>query len=148
MLLFFDIFLGFAIDRSKKYIKVIKNYMKMRFTEGRVRTQGWTNWNLMEANLFLSLLNGSCYCFLYFLIFFPGFAIDRSKKYIKVIKNYMKMRFTEGRVRTQGWTNWNLMEANLFLPLLKGSCYCFLLARVKGSCYCCYYLANIFQVLQ
>ena len=27
----------------------------------------------------------------YFLYFFSGFAIDRSKKYIKTIKNYMKI---------------------------------------------------------
>ena len=27
----------------------------------------------------------------YFLYIFPGFAIDRSKKYIKIIKNNMKI---------------------------------------------------------
>ena len=38
---------------------------------------------------FLAPLKGSC--FLVFFIYFSGFAIDRSKKYIKVIKNHMKI---------------------------------------------------------
>ena len=36
-----------------------------------------------------------------FYIFFSGFAIDRSKKYMKVIKNYMKlMRLTPRQLQT------------------------------------------------
>ena len=34
---------------------------------------------------------GSCYGGGYFLYIFSGFAIDRSKKYIKTIKIYMKI---------------------------------------------------------
>ena len=43
----------------------------------------------VRMGLFFAPLKGSCFCL--FFIYFSGFAIDRSKKYIKNIKNHMKI---------------------------------------------------------
>ena len=45
----------------------------------------------LSNRLFLPLSRAPCYCGGYFLYIFSGFAIDRSKMYIKTIEIYIKI---------------------------------------------------------
>ena len=57
--------------------------------------RGWAGWEGVgrggEGSVFFGPSGAPCSWVVYFLYIFSGFAIDRSKKCIKTIKNYIKI---------------------------------------------------------